>query len=203
DVTAVEHHLTGHLLARIEVVDAVEDAQQRGLAAARRTDEGRNGLVAQLEVDALQRLEAVRVIEVDVTDLDLDGMWLGVGQSEIGRGNCGNGRWYRGCVRWYSRRVHCHDFHSEARPGAGDPPGNDVEDEDSGGGQQRTAPGEALPVVVGTGGELEDHHRQVGHRLAHVPAEELVVECREQQRGGLAGDAGDGEQHAGQNAGAR
>ena len=39
-VLAVEQHLAVGALMRIEVVDAVQDAQQRGLAAARRTDEG-------------------------------------------------------------------------------------------------------------------------------------------------------------------
>ena len=40
DVVAVDQHLAGGALARIEIVDAVEDAQQCGLAAARRADEG-------------------------------------------------------------------------------------------------------------------------------------------------------------------
>ena len=42
DVFAVEHDLALGALVRIELVDAVEDAQQRRLAAARRTDEGRH-----------------------------------------------------------------------------------------------------------------------------------------------------------------
>ncbi len=41
-VLAVEQHLAFGALAGIEVVHAVEDAQQRGLAAARRADEGRD-----------------------------------------------------------------------------------------------------------------------------------------------------------------
>jgi hypothetical protein len=68
--------------------------------------------------------------------------------------------------------------------------------------QQRAAPGQLLPVVVGAHGELEDHHRQVGHRLAHVGAEELVVQRGEQQRRGLADDPGDRQQHAGDDAAA-
>src|SRR6185312_17254702 len=131
--------------------------------------EGGDRLVAQLEVDALQRLEAVRIVEADVADLDLGGAGLGVQQGEIRRGNCGWHIRYRGCMRWYSRRVHGHDFHSEARLGAGDPAGDDIEDENGGGDQQGPAPGAALPVVIRAGGELEDHHREVGHRLAQVP----------------------------------
>ena len=40
DVLAVEEHLALGALVRIEVVHAVEHAQQRGLAAAGRADEG-------------------------------------------------------------------------------------------------------------------------------------------------------------------
>ena len=69
--------------------------------------------------------------------------------------------------------------------------------------QQRAGPGELLPVLVGAQRELEDHHRQVRHRRVHVGAPELVVERGEQQRRGLAGDARDREQHAGDHAGAR
>ena len=54
DVLAVEQHLALGALAGIEVVHAVEHAQQRGLAAAGRADEGGDLLVGQVEIDALQ-----------------------------------------------------------------------------------------------------------------------------------------------------
>ena len=68
--------------------------------------------------------------------------------------------------------------------------------------QQRAAPRERLPVVERAHRELEDHDRQVGHRRVHVAAAELVVERGEEQRRGLAGDARDREQHAGDDAAA-
>ena len=76
----------------------------------------------------------------------------------------------------------------------------DVEDQDADGDQQRAAPGERLPVGVGAHRELEDDDRQIRHRRVEVGAPELVVERGEQQRRGLAGDARDREQHAGQHA---
>ena len=70
------------------------------------------------------------------------------------------------------------------------------------GDEQRAGPGEPLPVVVGAQRELEDDDRQARHRRVQVGAEELVVERGEQQRRGLAADAGDGQQDAGHDAGA-
>ena len=51
--------------------------------------------------------------------------------------------------------------------------------------------------------ELEDDDRQAGDRRVHVRAPELVVERGEQERRGLAADAGDRQQDAGDDAGAR
>ena len=48
-----------------------------------------------------------------------------------------------------------------------------------GGDQQGTCPGEAAPVIVSAEREVEDHHRQIGRRLGHVEAEELIVQGRE------------------------
>src|SRR5581483_4319363 len=70
DVVAVEPHLAARLLLRIERVHAVERAQQRRLAAARRTDERRHLARRDREIDVLQRLEAA-VVEVEVAHLDL------------------------------------------------------------------------------------------------------------------------------------
>ncbi len=94
DVVAVEQHLAGDALARVEIVDAVEDAQQGRLAATRRPDEGGDRLVAQLQIDALQRLVAIGVIEVHVLDIYLDRLvhrrpLLGGGCS--GRAHLGSG----------------------------------------------------------------------------------------------------------------
>src|SRR5471032_2155222 len=77
----------------------------------------------------------------------------------------------------------------------------DVQRQYAEGHQQRAAPGQRAPVVVRAHGELVDHHRQVGDRHVHVGAEELVVERGEQQRRGLARDAGQRQQHAGDHAG--
>ena len=60
-----------------------------------------------------------------------------------------------------------------------------------------------LPVLVGAERELEDDDRQAGDRRVEIGAPELVVERGEQQRRGLAADAGDRQQHAGDHAGAR
>src|SRR5882672_6373653 len=54
-VVAVQHHLTGGALARIEIVHAVEHTQQGRLPAARRPDDGRRLVGVERQVDALQR----------------------------------------------------------------------------------------------------------------------------------------------------
>src|SRR3569833_112362 len=64
-VLAVELHLAGRALAGIEVVHAVQDAQQGGLAAARRSDEGGRLIGVERQVAALQRARiAVEALEV-------------------------------------------------------------------------------------------------------------------------------------------
>ena len=65
DVVPVEHDLALGALLRIEAVHAVEAAQQRRLAAARRADQRRHLPVVEVEVDVLQRLE-LAVVEVEV-----------------------------------------------------------------------------------------------------------------------------------------
>src|SRR5262249_51011174 len=59
NVLAVEQHFAFRVELRIDRVDAIEDAQQRRLAAARRSDQRGHALFGDVEVDALQRLEAV------------------------------------------------------------------------------------------------------------------------------------------------
>src|SRR5690606_15914279 len=66
----VHDDLAGRPLAGIELVDAVQYAQQGRLAAARRPDEGGDALLVERKAYALQRLEPV-VEEVKVADLDL------------------------------------------------------------------------------------------------------------------------------------
>ncbi len=60
---------------------------------------------------------------------------------------------------------------------------------------------ERLPVRYRAERELEDDDRQARHRRVHVQAQELVVQRGEQQRRGLAADAGDRQQDAGDDAG--
>ncbi|EGY02120.1 hypothetical protein AZA_21096 [Nitrospirillum viridazoti Y2] len=69
-VLTIQQHLALGPLVGVEVVDTVQDAQQRGLAAAGRPDEGRHPLVEQRQVDVTQGVEAA-VVEVQVADADL------------------------------------------------------------------------------------------------------------------------------------
>ena len=72
DVLAVEQHRALGALARIEVVHAVEDAQQGRLAAARRADHRRDLALRHGEVDAFQGLLlAIEEVELLAADLDL------------------------------------------------------------------------------------------------------------------------------------
>ena len=50
-----------------EVAHAIERAQQRGLSASRRSDEGGRAVLGNLERDALQRLE-IAVPQIEVAD---------------------------------------------------------------------------------------------------------------------------------------
>ena len=70
DVLAVDQHLAGRALAGIKLVDAVEDAQQGRLAAARGADKGGHPVVVERQVDVLQRLRG-SVIEIDVPNQHL------------------------------------------------------------------------------------------------------------------------------------
>ena len=70
DVVAVEQDLALGALLRIELVHAVERAQQRRLAAARWADKGGDLALGNLQVDALERVETA-VVEVQVAHRDL------------------------------------------------------------------------------------------------------------------------------------
>src|SRR5664279_4209582 len=88
----VKLHMPGGALVRIKVVHAVEDAQQRGLAAARRTDEGGHFALIKRAVDVLQGA-VIAVKEIQVPDRNLF-------QQAFDTGRCvGDGR-YR--VRCYA-----------------------------------------------------------------------------------------------------
>src|SRR6266568_5725864 len=67
---------------------------------------------------------------------------------------------------------------------------------------QRPGPGQAVPVVVGGDGEVEYLQRQGRHRFRQFPAPELVPQGGEEERRRLPGDAGNGEEDAGDDAGA-
>src|SRR5262249_27423280 len=72
-------------LVRVEVVDAVEDAEQGRLAATRRPDEGGDLAVAEADIDGLQG-QRVAIVEAQVADED-----LGIRPSDLGRGWLGGG----------------------------------------------------------------------------------------------------------------
>ena len=70
DVLAVEQHLAFRPLIGIKVVHAVEDAQQRGLAAAGRADEGRHLVLVEVDVVVGERA-VLAVIEIQPAHRDL------------------------------------------------------------------------------------------------------------------------------------
>ena len=168
NVLAVDQHLAGRALPGIKLVDAVEDAQQGRLAAARRADEGGHPLVVERQVDVLQCLELV-VVELDIADQDLlprrrGRIRLLRQQSDaiVHRGNRVAGLTGLGDV-----------LHEAISARA------DVEAQDRDRDQQRAAPGKHLPVGIGAHCELEDDDRQIGHRGIQIGAPELVVEGSE------------------------
>src|SRR5512147_1567202 len=70
NVLTFEIHFALGPLMRIQTVDAVEDSEQRRLAAARRPDEGRDLPVVDAQVDIRQSLK-LAVIEVQIANADL------------------------------------------------------------------------------------------------------------------------------------
>src|SRR5262249_42035910 len=93
-------HLAGGALAGVEVVHPVENAQQGGLAAARRADEGGRLVGVERQVDVLQRL-GVTVEEIEILDRNLLAQ---AGSVDGGMG--GDGHRQGGSVR----REAAHDF---------------------------------------------------------------------------------------------
>src|SRR5207237_8902945 len=72
DVDAVEIHLARRHLARIELVDPVQDAQQRRFSASRRADKGSDAPVVERQGDVVQRLK-LPVEKIDVPEIELGG----------------------------------------------------------------------------------------------------------------------------------
>ena len=71
DVDAVDEHGALDARARDDVVHPVQRAEERALAAARRADERRDEIRAELDRDVVQRLLRA-VVEVHAADVDLD-----------------------------------------------------------------------------------------------------------------------------------
>ena len=70
-ILAVEQHLAFGALARIQLVDAVEHAQQRRFAAAGRADQRGDAVLRDVQINALER-ERIAVVEADVARGQLD-----------------------------------------------------------------------------------------------------------------------------------
>jgi hypothetical protein len=64
-VFAVQHDLAFSALLGVQLVHAVERAQQGGLATARWADEGSDLVLGDLQVDALEGVE-LAVIEIQI-----------------------------------------------------------------------------------------------------------------------------------------
>ena len=71
DAAGLQDDLALVAIAGIQIVHAVEAAQQRALAAAGRADQGRDGPLGNRQVDVLEGLP-LAVIEADVADLGLE-----------------------------------------------------------------------------------------------------------------------------------
>ena len=56
DIFAVQIHPAFKPSSRNQIVHAIQGSQERGLAAARRPDEGRHEMLANLHVDIVKRL---------------------------------------------------------------------------------------------------------------------------------------------------
>ena len=139
NVLAVEHDLALGALIGIEIVHAVEDAQQRRLAAARRADEGRHLALVDGNVMLLSASEFA-VIEFEVAALDRS--------FSADPPAC--------VVRAAVSHTRCHVACSLALS-CGERARDDAERQDGERDDQRAGPGELLPFLVGAQRELEDH----------------------------------------------
>src|SRR6185437_667235 len=80
NILVIECHMPGGALVRIEVVHAVEDTQQRGFAASRRTDEGGHFALIKRTVDVLEGA-VIAVEEIQIPDRNLLEHFFGIGGS--------------------------------------------------------------------------------------------------------------------------
>src|SRR4029079_16280273 len=87
DVVIVDAHMAGGTLVRVKVVHTIENAQQRGLAAAGRPDERCDLALIDRHVDVLQRA-VVAVEEIQVADGNLLREIFGARGCVRDRGDC-------------------------------------------------------------------------------------------------------------------
>ena len=79
---------------------------------------------------------------------------------------------------------------------AGEHTGQDIEGKYGHGDEEHAGPGQLLPVLIRTHGELKNRHRQTGHGLAQTAGPELVAQCSKQKRRGLPRNPRHGKQHS-------
>src|SRR5215210_2767085 len=89
----------------------------------------------------------------------------------------------------------------QGEPPADRQPGSQAQDEYQEDQHQRSGPGIAMPFLIGTSGVGEDGERQRSHRLVEIEAQILAAQRREQERRGFSGNAGDGQEGSGHDAG--
>src|SRR3954470_6274180 len=89
----------------------------------------------------------------------------------------------------------------EGEPTADGEASPDTEDQDDENEDEGGRPGVAMPLFIGTGCVGEDRERKGRHRLIDIEAQVLAAQRGEQERRGLAGNAGDREQAAGHDTG--
>ncbi|ENN85907.1 hypothetical protein RHSP_17315 [Rhizobium freirei PRF 81] len=197
NVAAVQQNLARNRLARIEIVHPVESAQQRGLTATRRADEGGDRILADIHIHALQNAMAVLIGEIEVLHLKFRE------RTDI---RLGNGVLPRLCVDALEIAVaHVHGLIPIVRAAASlaaptQDTGKDVEDEDGNGDDQRAGPGQLFEILARIGGECVDGHRQRGDRTGQARIHEFAIAGREEKRRCFAADTGDSQQDAGEDA---
>jgi hypothetical protein len=92
EVVAVDEHLALDARAGDDLVHAVERAEERGLAAARRADEGGDAAGLDLEAHALDG-EELAVVDVEISDFDALGHGFPIWR--VQRPNLGRRPWRR------------------------------------------------------------------------------------------------------------
>src|SRR5690349_4917728 len=90
---------------------------------------------------------------------------------------------------------------TEGRPPVDREPGPQAQQEHHQNEDQRRGPGIAVPFLVRTGGTVEHGERQRRHRPIDIEAEVLAAHRGKEERRGLPGNSGNGEQGSGGYAG--